>query len=209
MAQYAAVITDIVRSRDLTDRVAGQKAVRAGYEAADGVVTPHESVWATAGDEFQAVYVSGARAVVATLIVRLSVSAGFDCRFGIGIGERRLIERDKGDHPIEDGSAWWYAREAIDEVHTMQTHGQRSQRTWLRSSDPGEQNTINALLLAQDQLVSRLTDRERRIAFRYLTGAPQNLIARDEHISQSAVSQNLAKSGGTALRRAMELLLAA
>ncbi len=206
MPDRVGVLTDIVRSRELSDRAAAQAAIRACFDRAHEVAPPVDPLWATAGDEFQSVYATARDAIVATLLVRTFLPDDLDCRFGIGAGEIRTIEQAAGGHPIQDGPGWWNAREAISTVHRMQEHGQPGARTWFVGPDAGEQAVVNALLLSRDHIVSRMKARERRVAAEYFSGRTQAAIAQSERISQAAVSQALQRSGASALALGVTLL---
>lgn len=205
MNPVAAVIVDIVRSRAAPDRAASQAAVRETFARVDRVVAPTVPLWATVGDEFQVVYPHVAASLRATTLVR-TLLPEVDCRFGIGAGEVRDVETAAGGHVIQDGSAWWHARDAITRLHAMQERGHPDLRTWFHGDDPDQQALVDAFLASRDHILSRMKARERRIAARYLTGTAQTEIARDERISQSAVSQTLARSGALALGLALEAL---
>lgn len=206
--QAVAVIIDIVGSRDLADRVGAQQAVRDAFDAAHRHVEPTMPLWATSGDEFQAVY-SGIRdALVATALVRLLLIGGVDCRFGLGIGEIRIVETTQQGLSIQDGSAWWRAREAIDAAHDLQSRGQRAVRTAVRGPEPEAEAMMNAYAVLRDHTISRMTPRERRIAASLLQGDTQQEIAAREKISQSAVSQSAHKSGAAALALGLGFLSA-
>lgn len=208
MAYRVGVITDIVRSRELSDRAGAQAAIRACFDRAHTVAPAVEPLWATAGDEFQSVYARVEDALVTTLLVRTLLPEGLDCRFGIGEGDIRRVESGANGHDIQDGPAWWNAREAITAVHAMQDRGQAGLRTWFVGNDPAQQGLVNALLLGRDHVVSRMKSRERRLAAEYFAGRTQQAIAQSEKISQAAVSQNLRRSGATALALGMDVLKA-
>jgi len=65
--------------------------------------------------------------------------------------------------------------------------------------DPASARLANAYLLARDQLVSEMTGRTRRLVYGRLQGRTQTELARDEGITQSAVSQALATAGASAV----------
>lgn len=205
-APVIAVLVDIVRSRDAADRAGAQAAVRRAFELADAVVPPVQALWATAGDEFQVVYADPAAALLATTLVRTTLPDGLECRFGVGVGEIRDVETSASGHVIQDGSAWWHAREAIDAVHDMQQRGHPALRTWIRGGDRAQEAAFNAFLSVRDHVLSRMKARERRIAAQYLAGTAQIDIARRESISQPAVSQALSRSGALELRLALDAL---
>jgi DNA-binding CsgD family transcriptional regulator len=200
-----ALIVDIVGSRDLPERAAAQEAMRAVFARADGTFPPEEPLWATVGDEFQARYPDIASALGATALVRLTLPDGLDCRFGLGVGEATEIEQGRGGS-IQDGSAWWRAREAIQTAHRLQDGGQSSLRTWLIAEDATLTSVVDALLLQRDQAISRMKARERRLAAGVLEGRTQQELAAEESIAQSAVSQALHRSGAIALAAGIHLV---
>ena len=81
----AAVIADIVGSRELEDRVAAQRALDAAL--ADLAAAGPRAVRAmlpTVGDELQGVYPDLAGALTATLLLQLTLPEAIELRFGIG-----------------------------------------------------------------------------------------------------------------------------
>jgi len=209
MPQSFALLVDIVRSRELSDRAAAQTAVRSAFDSAHQTFQVTRPIWATAGDEFQATYSSLYATLAVTALVRLTLTESLDCRFGIGYGELRDIEERPDGVAIQDGSAWWNARAAIEEGHKLESHGYPYLRTWFvgnTTPDPVDMPVVNAYLHQRDHTISRMKAREKRLAAAMLSGDQQETIARDERITQSAVSQNLQRSGATALAAGLELL---
>lgn len=194
-----AVIGDLVNSREIEDRVGAQRDVEKAFTTFG--VSPQDPLQATVGDEFQVVYSTLADAVVATTTAMLALPPGLELRFGLGSGARRSI--GVGHHgPLQDGPAWWSARDAIDEAHRREDAKNPSLRSWfLSSTHPGEweERLVNSYFLARDQIVSRMNARGRRVAVGALRGDTQAEIARAEGITQSAVSQALQSSGAMAL----------
>lgn len=206
MEQSVALIVDIVGSRSLEHRARAQKDVRSTFADAHRHFTPERELWATVGDEFQARYPSIGAAMGATALVRLTLPDTVDCRFGVGVGVSHDVESRENAEAIQDGSAWWRAREAIVSAHTLADHGHPYLRTWAVTEDVGLSAALNALLLQRDHAIERMKARERRLAVGVLQGRTQKQIAADEAITQSAVSQNLQRSGATALMAGLELL---
>lgn len=204
-----AVIVDIVGSRLLADRATAQEAIHAAFADAHRVVHPVEELWATVGDEFQTTYAHLHQAILATALVRLSLPGDLDCRFGLGWGEVRQVERTTEGGGIQDGSAWWNAREAISAARGRERGGHPYTRTWFVSADSRWTALVNAYLLGRDHTIARMKTRERRLALGLFSGLTQESIARSEGITQSAVSQGLQRSGATALALGMDLLLEA
>lgn len=201
------MIGDLVASRRSDSRGQVQAALEAALEEASRIVPPLDRLEPTVGDEFQGSYPDLGSAVSAALLVRLHLLDRIDARFGIGVGERQVYGADRT--PIlQDGPAWWGARAAL-EVLGEPAH--RSRRTWYDDRHDvgaaGPMGLVNAFLLTRDALVDRLNDRARRMLCRSLGGATQREIAREERVSESAVSQAFGRGVG-AVRDAQHMLLA-
>lgn len=217
-----ALIVDIVDSRHLEDRLAAEREIREAFLLAEGHVTFIRSLWPTVGDEFQAVLPSVGEALLATSVVRLALAQSVDVRFGLGWGDARPIDEQAPDG-TQDGSAWWRAREAISSAGHRQKSGSPYVRSWFAdgAARPSEQarecswssceadltgaSVVNSYLLMRDQLISTMKPRSRRLALGALLGRTQTEQAAEEGIGQGAVSQNLSKSGGAALRDGLRL----
>jgi hypothetical protein len=200
-----AVIADIVGSRLLADRAAGQRAIEDAVRRADADAPGVERMLTpTVGDELQGVYPDLAAAVGATLLIRLALPDGVDCRFGIGVGEIGTIASDAVG-TIAEGPGWWAAREAIDAVHALQARTVPGARTWIAASADTDESVRDAIglansgLLARDHLVTAMSERARRLTYGRCIGTTQRELAASEGITQSAVSQLLATSGATAI----------
>lgn len=194
-APVVAVIGDIVDSRGRADRPGTQTHLEEALAAVNDRVPHLEPLQPTAGDEFQGLFSTVADAVRATFLTRVHLRGGVDCRFGIGLGERTPLPSVVSN--LQDGSAWWSAREAIVEVKSRETAGNRGPRTWYRPHDDSEPSAdvLNAYLVSRDELMSRLDDREKRIMLNTMDGLTQTEIARREGVTQSAISQSMARNG--------------
>lgn len=209
-----ALIGDVVGSRTHTDRAAMQSAFVAALDRVNQDVPAEQPLAPTVGDECQAVYADIATAVKVTLLIRLHLPEGLDCRFGLGAGSYATV----GESPygvMQDGPAWWSARDAIDEGEDREKRKNGTLRTWFKVAEGGDDdatlraNTINALLLCRDQIVTAMNPRQRRLLLGLITGTPQTEMARAEGISASAVSQALHSSGAYAVLGAHDILGAA
>jgi hypothetical protein len=216
--QPVAMIVDIVGSRKIKDREAAQAQIADAFvlalDHAKAISVPEETV----GDEFQGVFETRAQALTFTGVVRLALDDDVDVRFGLGSGDRQRVTRSG----IEDGPAWWSAREAVAESRRRQ-HGRfPACRTWYSAGvtaveDPAprraaalqEEAIVNAYLLGRDAVISRLGSRERRRALGLLDGKTQEELAREDGVSQPAVSKSLARSGVASLVEGLKLLKAA
>lgn len=214
------VIGDLVGSRRSRDRMALHQDLVNALATANRLCHPAEPLAPTVGDEFQGVFHNLYDAVDATLVVRVSMSAEHDARFGVGVGPVTPLGSD--GRP-QDGPGWWEARAAIDYVasNARSRDLPRTSRTWISVADvPPAGRTyapvelprhplvaaLNAYLLARDQLVSQMDGRDRRILRGLLAGQPVHEIATAEGISSSAVSQRIHRSGATAVAASRDTL---
>ena len=200
----AAVIADIVRSRELGDRAEAQRAIATAVARTEGdIPLALAPLTAVVGDELQGEYATIGAAVASLLLVRLNLPDGVDCRFGVGFGEVRPVELD--GRTIPEGPAWWAARAAIERVETMQQRLAPLARTWVEASESAdaavrhEVALANAYVLSRDHLVSSMSERTRRLTYGRCLGRSQRDLAADEGITQSAVSQALASAGSAAV----------
>lgn len=191
------LIGDLVGSRDLPDRAAGQERLGGVLAEVTALLSPMQPMEPTVGDEFQGVFATLADAVMAGLLVRLALLPEMDARCGLGSGEV-MVHDGRRTPLLQDGPGWWSARAALVEVSTPR---RAASRAWF--DGPGA-DRVNAFLLTRDALVERLSDRGRRMLRLSLLGETQQRIAELEGISKSAVSQQFAR-GISALRDAHAL----
>ncbi len=193
-----ALIGDVVGSRRLGDRPAAQRRIVEVLGEVEQDLEGVQPLQPTVGDEFQGAYGSLADAGRAALLIRLALLPTIDVRCGIGFGEATVFD-DRRTPLLQDGPAWWAAREAIVTISSGRRSGTR---TWYVG--PGAP-TANGHLLCRDALVDRLSDRGRRMLRMALLGATQQRIADVEGVTKSAVSQQFAR-GISAVRDAEELV---
>jgi hypothetical protein len=193
-----AVIGDVIGSRALPDRRAAQRRIGEVLAEVDRVVPGLQPLEATVGDEFQGAYATLGEATRATLLVRLALLPAIDVRCGIGQGEAMVFD-DQRTPRLQDGPAWWAAREAIEWMAGARRAGLRS---WLVAPDAA---VVNAHLLCRDALVDRLNERGWRMLRAALLGRSQQRIAEQEGVTKSAVSQQFSR-GISAVRDAQALL---
>ena len=200
-----AVIADIVGSRTLTNRAEAQKIFEAVLERAAEGLALLETPYASLED-----------ALLLTLRAQLLLPPQLQLRFGIGVG--RIEEFASGVHrqaparprlsegaSLQDGSAWWAARSAINRAHDVQDSSNPFIRTWFVAHASVEsymssscQTSVNALLSLRDHAILKLSARHRRITASLLLGKTQVEIARVEKLSQQAIS-DFARGTGAGL----------
>ena len=204
MVHAVGIIADIVGSRELEDRPAAQRAILKAFEHAQDSVPVEQDAWATVGDEFQVITATWQDALRITLRVQVALPDDLRLRFGIGEGQINTIG-DSPTGPIQDGTAWLNARDAIEDVEQHQQHHDEA-LTGFRSDDASLTVAVTAQLLMRDHIVARMKARERRLFAALLAGATQQDAAREEKISQAAVSQAVHRSGAIALLTADDVL---
>ena len=211
-----AVIADIVGSRTLTNRADAQRIFEAALERASEGLALLQAPYPTVGDEFQAVAYTLEDALLLTLRAQLLLPSQLQLRFGIGAGRieefasgvhRQVPARGRGAESaaLQDGSAWWAARAAINRAHDVQDSSNPFIRTWFMAHASVEsefsshcQTCINAMLSLRDHSILKLSARHRRITVSLLLGKTQVEIARAEKLSQQAIS-DFARGTGAGL----------
>ncbi|NHB85493.1 hypothetical protein G7085_15070 [Tessaracoccus sp. HDW20] len=113
----------------------------------------------------------------------------WEARFGIGGGGLRVIDAARG---IQDGSAWWRAREAIDWVGSQsQRKGYASARTAIRDERPAATPQADAMARLVDAHLARLRDGATRSLAGLWEGLDNAEVAERESITASANSQRV------------------
>jgi DNA-binding CsgD family transcriptional regulator len=197
MPELYTVIGDLVGSRSVPDRSAVQRRLDDALAVTNDVLPVQQSFEATVGDEYQGACATLSGAVLAALVIRLSLLPVVDARCGVGFGE--VTVHDATRRPLlQDGPGWWAAREAIGRLD-----GRRdATRTWFAGPAEG---MVNAFLVCRDQIIDRLNDRGLRILRLALLGHSQKEIAELEGIWPSAVSQQFTRNIGSVVE-SMQLL---
>ena len=204
MMQAVGIIADIVDSREMVDRSAGQRAITDAFAEAETAVSPIRPAWATVGDEFQVIVATWQDSLRLTLRMQALLPDGIQLRYGIGAGQINTIEQGESG-PIQDGTAWLNARAAIDEVEARQQR-RDDVMSGFCSDDVDLATAVSAQLMVRDHVLGRMKARERRLLSALLFGATQQEAARNERISQAAVSQTLHRSGAMALLEVDDML---
>jgi hypothetical protein len=207
------LIGDVVGSRQHADRRGMQRELEAVLESTNAAIPAVQPLAPTIGDEFQAAFADVQTAVVATLRLRLGLPEELDCRFGLGAGTYERVGRSQYG-VMQDGPAWWAARDAIVIAKNREKRKNKTLRTWYAVAESGEDDMsqagfVNALLLCRDQIVSDMNARQRRLLLGLLDGRTQAALAASEGVSESAVSQTLQSSGAFAVLAAHETLTGA
>jgi hypothetical protein len=191
----AALIGDLVDSRQAPDRRRLHRDLVAALDQVQAVEPAVEAPQIMGGDEFQASYGTVGAALHAAFLLRLQLLPDAELRFGIGFGRVTMLDPDRGVH---DGPAWWSARAAIDRSKQLETQAPlRLVRTSYASDDESgpSAEAVNAALSCRDQLLGSLDERSVRILGGLVAGRSKVDIAASEGISPSAVSQRSVRDG--------------
>jgi hypothetical protein len=206
-APVAALIGDVVASRAVGDRARLHDRLSDLVRAGNDRFSPLVPLRITVGDEFQGCFATVGEAAHATLWLGLHLAPDAQLRHGIGWGTVAVL----ADEPrVEDGPAWWAAREAIDEVKALAARPPtRHLRTAFRrapGSDGPDPDPVNAALMCRDQMVGSVSERSLRLLRGTMDGRTQTELAADEGITASAVSQRVRRDGLAVIVAADELL---
>ena len=201
---YAALLGDLVGSRTSADRGALHRRLLLALDAANAGADVLDPVRVTAGDEFQGAFATVGGALAATFTLRARLRPA-QARFGLGVGSVEVV--DATDN-IQDGSAWWAARAAIEATERAARGARRALRTGVAAAadQPAPDPALLAALALVDAALFDLDDHNAAILAGLREGTPQARIARRLDISPSAVSQRVARSGLAILAEAMTRL---
>jgi len=211
LAPVAAVIGDVVGSRAYGDRGALHRRLEEALVEANRSVGPDatsgSALRITVGDEFQGAFADVGTALAVTTRLRLALLPEVDVRFGIGWGAAEVL----GQNPrVEDGPAWWAARDAIVAVvEEARRPAHRRRRTAYHRADgaPGpDPAAVNAALVCRDELLGALSARSLGVLRGLLEEKSQREIAEEVGITPSAVSQRVRRDGLAALAQAERLM---
>lgn len=204
----AALIGDLVGSRVARDRRAVHRRFTQVLAGINDEFQPISPLRITVGDEYQGRFETLGAALGASLVLRVALLPLVDVRHGVGWGAAEVLEQQP---PVEDGSTWWAARDAIERVEAGESRAAlRGVRTaYVRAPDfpdGADEAAVNAALMTRDHLVSGLSERGLSVLRGLLAGSTQSEIAAAESISASAVSQRVRADGLQVLLAAHRLL---
>lgn len=203
----ATVIGDVVGSRDSRPRGRLHARLVGLLDEVNRTLAPSVPLRITVGDEFQGCFATAGQALSATLRLRLLALPDVDLRHGVGWGDVQVLSEQPR---VEDGPAWWAAREAIEAVAREQARSAyRTLRTaYRRAADTAgpDPAAVNAALVARDALLDSASGRSVSVLRGLLSGMTQQQIAQAEGITASAVSQRIRNDALASLVVADELL---
>jgi len=200
-----ALLGDLIRSRDADDRRALHRALVHALAQAERARPALSAPGVVVGDEFQGVYATAGAALEATHRIRLGLAGVGEVRFGLGRGE--VFPLDDGGL-LQDGSAWWAARDAIVSVEEAARHPARAAlRTGLAAAEPPTFGpAVRAATAAIDLALSQLDATSQRILLGTVGGRRQSEIAGELGLTPQAVNQRVLRHGLGVLADAMRQL---
>lgn len=201
---YVALLGDLVGSRSSPHRADLHQHLLDALAVANAGVGVLDPLRVTAGDEFQGVFGTLGDALAATFRVRLALRPS-DVRFGLGIGAVEVIDANAN---VQDGSAWWAARAAIETVESRARGARRALRTGIAAAAglPDPSDTLLAAVELLDAVLYNLDAADAEVLIGLRAGRSQADIAARLGITPSAVSQRVARGGIAVLADAMTRL---
>lgn len=203
---WAAVIGDVVGSRQATSRSRLQHRLDQALAAVNVAMRPVQPLTPTLGDEFQGMFARIEDAVDASLRLRLELVGKVDVRIGIGWGTLRT--QDPKRTPFgQDGPCWWRARDALQELARTERSNQEpnSLQTVCRTGTVQEP-AFNAILVLRDQILFGIDEHDATILRLLIDGASQQDAASQLRVNKSSVSRRMQSHGLAALLRSRDHL---
>lgn len=183
MMQVAALIGDVVASRESPDRAALQERLLAVLEELSGRHSGELAV--TLGDEFQGRYPTLTEALAVSWELHVRCLPFARLRLGLGWGE--ILVESTGPGPFgQDGPAWWNARDAIEELAGTS----HPSRTLVRTGTDWDE-LLNAYLTLRDSHLDDLDATDGAILVALAEGETQRAIADRLGLHESSVSRRV------------------
>lgn len=190
--ECVALLGDVVRSRS-SDRAHVHRALLAAIDSCNKAHPPLDPLRVTVGDEVQGVYATLGQAVAVMLRLRDELLGIAEVRCGLGGGEVQIIDAKRG---IQDGSAWWRAREAIERAETLSRQpGNRTSRTALIDTRAVANPLVDPTLRVIDAQLAALSPGARRSWVHLRAGLDNATAAKLEGVTPSANSQRINDHG--------------
>lgn len=197
---------DVVDSRAVPDQEALLREVAARVERVLVAGGAADSAGATVGDELQALYVETPHVgrvgqdlarLRLSLLVEPPSTGPVELRAGIGLGH--TTGGGGATAPAQSGTAWWRAREALDQA-ARRRNGWPRLRWWAEGGDA----SLAAALIALDTLMENFDEVDRRAALGLLDGRTAAALADELGVVPSTLSARLHTHGVYGFVRAVE-----
>ena len=204
---WAAVIGDVVGSRQAPSRSRLQKRLDKALADVSAAMQPVQPLTPTLGDEFQGMFATVDEAVEASFRLRVELAGKVDVRVGIGWGTLRTEDPDRTPFG-QDGPCWWRAREALDELARTERSNQEpgSLRTVCRTRT-AQEGALNAILVLRDHILLGIDEQDATILRLLIDGAAQQDAAAQLGLNKSSISRRMQSHGLAALLRSRQQLM--
>ncbi|RRD04145.1 RNA polymerase subunit sigma-70 [Arachnia propionica] len=202
-SECVALLGDVVGSRD-SRRAVVHDAILTAITATNTAVVALDPLRVTVGDELQGVYTTLGDAVSATMMLRDELLGTAELRVGLGGGELQVVDARRG---IQDGSAWWNARDAIVTAKALALRpGYHTTRTALIDHRAVANPLVDPLLRLLDAHLADLREGSRRTWRDFRGGLSNRDLAAREGVSASAISQRINNTGLRPLKEVVDAL---
>jgi len=192
--QIAAVIGDLVGSRQTLHRDELQRSLLDVLAKTNADTGPQTELTLTRGDEFEGTYEDIDSAWEASLRLHLMMrTRGHGLWISIAWGEVTALP-NAGDAALQDGPAWWTARAAMSEMKQA-TRRPRNRRTVFTTNDPVTARLLDAAALLRDEVLAGLDESDAAIALGLLNGATQKDVATQLGVTAGVVSRRIHRNG--------------
>ncbi|MGA7096125.1 MAG: SatD family protein [Acidimicrobiia bacterium] len=190
----AAVIGDVIGSRQAEDREQLQQSLRICLAGVNEMVEAVQPLSVTLGDEFQGAYPTMGRALRATLLLQATLKGTADLKIGIGWGE--LYFGDERTPLDQDGPCWWRARDALDSLgERAGRHGVPQSRRTACLTGTTADDLIGGYLTVRDHIVSELDALDGQILKGLASGKRQIELAAELGLNKSSISRRVQGHG--------------
>lgn len=203
--ECVALLGDVVHSRD-SPRFLIHGALLSAIEITNATVPSLDPLRVTVGDEFQGIYARLGDSIAATMLLRDDMLGTAELRVGLGGGEVQVVDARRG---IQDGSAWWNAREAIVMAKALSHRpGYHATRTALIDDRDVANPLVDPLLRLLDARLAELREGTRRTWRDFRRGLSNREAATLEGVSPAAVSQRILNANLRPLKEVVDALTA-
>jgi len=190
----AAIIGDVVGSRQAPDRDALQRSLLDVLAAANADTNPQTELTLTRGDEFEGAYASIGTAWEASLMLHLLMrSRGHSLWISVAWGEVTALP-NATDAAVQDGPAWWAARSALTELKQA-TRAPKNRRTVFSVDDQTSAGLFTAAATLRDEVLAGLDESDAAITLGLLNGTTQRNIAAQLGVTAGVISRRIHRNG--------------
>lgn len=193
--KLAAIIGDIVESKRTEQRDSLQHLFVEVLDIANQTTAPSTTLRITRGDEFEGSYETVAAAWAATLRLRLLMrERGEDLWLSVAWGEVTAFPGSE-NAAIQDGPAWWAARDALTELKQSSRQRVPENRRTVFTVDHPSRSLLQAASDLRDEVISRLDQSDAAITLGLMGGTTQASIAERLEVTPGVVSRRAHRNG--------------